>query len=27
MAVNTIAGGFTGGGESNSARKRYVRRS
>ncbi|MCI63711.1 hypothetical protein A2U01_0084968, partial [Trifolium medium] len=27
VAVNTIAGGFTGGGESNSARKRYVRRS
>ncbi|MCI87411.1 hypothetical protein A2U01_0108694, partial [Trifolium medium] len=23
MAVNTIAGGFAGGGESNSARKRY----
>ncbi|MCI85662.1 hypothetical protein A2U01_0106941, partial [Trifolium medium] len=27
VAVNTIAGGFAGGGESNSARKRYVRRS
>ncbi|MCI12290.1 gag-pol polyprotein, partial [Trifolium medium] len=25
MAVNTIAGGFAGGGESSSARKRYVR--
>ncbi|MCI54858.1 hypothetical protein A2U01_0076108, partial [Trifolium medium] len=27
VAVNTIAGGFVGGGESNSARKRYARRS
>ncbi|GAU16859.1 hypothetical protein TSUD_368080 [Trifolium subterraneum] len=27
VAVNTIFGGFTGGGESSSARKRYVRRS
>ncbi|MCI20267.1 hypothetical protein A2U01_0041429, partial [Trifolium medium] len=27
VAVNTIAGGFAGGVESNSARKRYVRRS
>ncbi|GAU50806.1 hypothetical protein TSUD_410820 [Trifolium subterraneum] len=27
VAVNTISGGFAGGGESNSARKRYVRRS
>jgi hypothetical protein len=27
IAVNTIAGGFAGGGESNNARKRYVRRS
>ncbi|MCI81158.1 hypothetical protein A2U01_0102430, partial [Trifolium medium] len=27
VAVNIIAGGFTRGGESNSARKRYVRRS
>ncbi|GAU42470.1 hypothetical protein TSUD_100820 [Trifolium subterraneum] len=27
VAVNTISGGFVGGGESNSARKRYVRRS
>ncbi|MCI84550.1 hypothetical protein A2U01_0105828, partial [Trifolium medium] len=27
VAVNTIAGGFAGEGESNSARKRYVRRS
>ncbi|MCI61612.1 hypothetical protein A2U01_0082869, partial [Trifolium medium] len=27
VTVNTIAGGFAGGGESNSARKRYVRHS
>jgi hypothetical protein len=27
IAVNTIAGGFVGGGESSTARKRYVRRS
>ncbi|WJX77765.1 hypothetical protein P8452_61041 [Trifolium repens] len=27
IAVNTIAGGFAGGGESNNAHKRYVRRS
>ncbi|KAK2427055.1 hypothetical protein QL285_025661 [Trifolium repens] len=27
IAVNTIAGGFAGGGESSNARKRYVRRS
>jgi hypothetical protein len=27
IAVNTIAGGFAGGGNSNSARKRYVRKS
>jgi hypothetical protein len=27
IAVDTIAGGFTGGGESSNARKRYVRRS
>ncbi|MCI53510.1 hypothetical protein A2U01_0074757, partial [Trifolium medium] len=27
VVVNTIAGGFLGGGESNAARKRYVRRS
>ncbi|GAU16655.1 hypothetical protein TSUD_326050 [Trifolium subterraneum] len=27
VAVNTISGGFAGGGESNSARKRYVRKS
>ncbi|MCI91207.1 hypothetical protein A2U01_0112501, partial [Trifolium medium] len=27
VTVNTIAGGFAGGGESNSAIKRYVRRS
>jgi hypothetical protein len=26
IAVNTIAGGFAGGGESSSARKRYLRR-
>ncbi|GAU40790.1 hypothetical protein TSUD_348870 [Trifolium subterraneum] len=27
VAVNTISGGFAGGGESNSARKRYIRKS
>ncbi|WJX56883.1 hypothetical protein P8452_42497 [Trifolium repens] len=27
IAVNTIAGGFVGGGNSNNARKRYVRKS
>ncbi|MCI72002.1 hypothetical protein A2U01_0093265, partial [Trifolium medium] len=27
VAVNTVAGGFARGGESNSARKRYMRRS
>ncbi|MCI61393.1 hypothetical protein A2U01_0082650, partial [Trifolium medium] len=27
VAVNTIAGGFAGGGTSNSARRRYVRQS
>ena len=27
ITVNTIAGGFAGGGESNNARKRYVRQS
>ncbi|MCI91770.1 hypothetical protein A2U01_0113065, partial [Trifolium medium] len=26
IAVNTIAGGFAGGGESRAARKRYLRR-